>query len=170
MNDAKSLKLRAENLTKDWSREPRVALEVDYGQRGIVNRNAFGKQVPVNADRILKETNFEKVAKKTVETLENTAKEMGEINTEIAETYERMMRPGIDQQEYENSGKIESLQVRLVNLQAQNRDVLAYLQAQKTINDTQAAKENEVKTQVQESNDKEVSNQRNQLNVQEIIW
>ncbi|WP_342751207.1 hypothetical protein OH491_27625 (plasmid) [Termitidicoccus mucosus] len=170
MNDAKSLKLRAENLTKDWSREPRVALEVDYGQRGIVNRNAFGKQVPVNADRILKETNFEKVAKKTVETLENTAKEMGEINTEIAETYERMMRPGIDQQEYENSGQNRVLAGASGESASSKPDVLAYLQAQKTINDTQAAKENEVKTQVQESNDKEVSNQRNQLNVQEIIW
>ena len=150
---AKSLKLSSDNLTKDYTESLRNSFVVDYGQTNLTPKNAFGAVVTIKAEDVSTYQKLEDVTQKAASVLATSAVESKAINQEIADTYQEMTKAGITQQEYEKlRGKIQTLTVRQQTLQAQRADALALMQAQQTVNQNQAAKEQAVKAKIQESN------------------
>lgn len=149
---AKSVSLSADNLTKDHAESVRNSLVVDNGQANLAPKNAFGDEVAIKAEDVSTYKNLEDITRVTASALATSAVESKAIGQEMADTYQEMTKAGITQQEYEKlRGKIQTLTVRQQALQAQRQDALALMQAQQTVNQNQAAKEQAVKAKVQES-------------------
>lgn len=182
VSKAQSIQLQAQNLTKDYNQGIGTSFIVQSGQPSLSYTNhgnftpvatvdAAGNTVPVADDQLKRYAAVEAVYEKALSTLQSTETETQTNNQEIADTYQAMTQPGVTQQEYEKlRGKLQSLATRQQALQAERQDALAMVEAEATIDSNQAAKEQSVNAQVQESSQEAMAAGLAQTQFDALTW
>ena len=179
---AKSIKLEANNLGKNFNGDFRSLIKLDYGQTAlrydhvtagavVTTKNAFGLGVTTHPDETTRYWYLERSIDRALTTFTLTDQEIGEINREIADTYQRMTESGITQQEYEKlRGKIQTLNVRLDALRAQRRDAATAVDLQYKLNENRRQLEENTKQAVDDSNHATFVNGYTSVKFGELNW
>lgn len=152
---AMSIKLHTDQITKSYITNLNLRAFVDYGQTslGYTNRGNYGEvniRTAYGTPALIDEQRFRRY--KSIETLyedlqtifEKTDADVKGLKEEIAQTSEDSAKATSVEQTAKLQNKLIALQSQLGSLEAQRREQVERVLAQKALNENQAAKEAEV--------------------------
>lgn len=168
---AQSIKLQADNLSKNYSANVTNRLVLDYGNPALSQTDPFGRSFVIRPEVITREERIRAVAAEAYKTLQDTDKEATEISAEIADAYKRMTQSGITQQEFEKlNAKVQALQARLNSVAMQRDSAIQMLNAQRNTADVDEDRAAKIAVERQRETDKNITEFLLSVDIDEPQW